>query len=95
MADPDFGVEMGGDLQQLVQDPERFRQYYLDAGYATAEVDYLFEAYDSTFAIFDNTYHFMTKRYIFEKVSYVVKWLLPIILLLFSGLYVLRKKERK
>jgi len=93
LADPDFGVEMGGDLQQLVQDPERFRQYYLDAGYATAEVDYLFEAYDSTFAIFDNTYHFMTKRYIFEKVSYVVKWLLPIILLLFSGLYVLRKRK--
>lgn len=93
LVDPDFGVEMHGDLDQLVKDPDSFRQYYLDAGYPSAEVDYLFDAYDSKFAIFNDTFHFMTKRYIFEEVSYVIKWLLPIILLLFSSVYLLRTKK--
>lgn len=93
LADPDFGIGMDGDLEQLVKNPKRFKQYYLDAGYPAAEVDYLFVAYDSTFAIYDDTFHFMTKRYIFEEVSYVVKWLLPIILLFFSGLYLLRNTK--
>lgn len=94
LADPDFGVKMDGDLEQLVKNPESFRQYYLDAGYPSGEVDYLFDAYDTSFAIFNDTYHFMTKRYIFEEVSYVMKWLMPIIILFFSGIYLLRTREK-
>ncbi|MCK0163982.1 hypothetical protein [Marinobacter sp. S6332] len=93
LVDPDFGVEMDGNLEHLVQNPEGFKQYYLDAGYPSAEVDWLFKAYDSTFSIFDDTLHFMTKRYIFEQVSYVMKWLLPILLVFFPGVYLFRTKR--
>lgn len=88
LADPDFGVEMEGNLEQLVRHPDRFRKYYSKAGYPPNEVNYLFAAYQTRFAIYDDTFHFMTKRYIFEEVSYVIKWLLPIILLLLSGVCV-------
>lgn len=93
LADPDFGVELEGNLEQLVRDPDRFRKHYADAGYPPDEVDYLFKAYESRFAIFDDTYHFMTKRYIFEEVSYVMKWLLPVVLLAFAGVYFLRRRR--
>lgn len=95
LVDPDFGVEMQGNLEQLVQNPESFRQYYLEAGYSSAEVDYLFDSYNSNFAIFDDTFHFMTKRYIFEEVSYVLKWLLPILLLLVSSACFLRTRKAR
>lgn len=95
LADPDFGVELDGSLNQLIQNPDKFRQYYLKAGYLPNEVDYLFKAYKTHFAIFDDTYHFMAKRYIFEEVSYVMKWILPVILLLLSGIYFFRKHKNK
>ncbi|MFL1405675.1 hypothetical protein ACJO2E_10080 [Marinobacter sp. M1N3S26] len=93
LADPDFGVELEGNLEQLVRDPDRFRKHYSEAGYPPDEVDYLFKAYESRFAIFDDTYHFMTKRYIFEEVSYILKWLLPLALLAFSGIYFLWRRR--
>ncbi len=94
LEDPDFGVELPGNLEQLVRDPDRFRQYYLEAGYPSDEVDSLFETYHSRYAIFDDTYHFMTKRYIFENVSYVMKWLLPLALLVFSGTYLFWRRRQ-
>lgn len=93
LADPDFGVMLEGNLEQLTRNPESFRRSYLAAGYPSEEVDYLFQAYESRFAIFDDTFHFMTKRYIFEDASYIMKWLLPLVLLLFSGFYFLRRKN--
>lgn len=93
LVDPDFGVELNGNLDELTQDPNHFRAPYLEAGYSPDEVDYLFEAYRTPAAIFDDTYHFMTKRYIFEEVSYVLKWLLPVVLLAFSGVYFLWRRR--
>ena len=63
------------------------RGAYLEAGYAPREVDDLFAAYRTPFALYDDTYHFMTKRYIFEEVSYVLKWIFPLFLLIVCGAY--------
>ncbi|MBU2875242.1 hypothetical protein [Marinobacter salexigens] len=93
LVDPDFGVEMHGSLEQLTQNPEDFRRYYIEAGYPSTEVDYLFEAYNTKYVIFDDTFHFMTKRYVFEEVSYIFKWLLPVVLLLGPGFYFLMTRK--
>ncbi|WP_404362227.1 hypothetical protein [Marinobacter sp.] len=81
LMDPDFGVALGTSLKRLLLEPLSVKERYLEAGYSEEEIDYLFEIYTRGHAIFDDTYHFMTKRYIFENISYVMKWLLPILLI--------------
>lgn len=87
LADPDFGVLLSADLAQLVEDETQVRQDYLAAGYKEDEVDFLLKSYTTPYAVFDDTYHFMTKRYIFEYASYVLKWIVPIVLIALGLLY--------
>ena len=86
LMDPDFGVSLGVDLESLVGDPQIVRSRYIDAGYSSREVDSLFESYATKYNIFDDTYQFMKQRYLFERFSYVMKWLLPIMLIVASVL---------
>lgn len=94
LMDPDFGVSLGTSLLNLERDTEQVRGRYLAAGYNEREVAYLFEAYDQKYVVFDDTYHFMTQRYLFEKVSYFLKWLLPVVLILFPIICVYRIRRR-
>lgn len=94
LVDPDFGVELNGNLDRLIQTPDDFRSPYLDAGYSPGEVEYLFESYRTSYAIFDDTYHFMTKRYLFEEASYIAKWLLPLFMIAVCGLYLVWHRSR-
>ena len=82
LLDPDFGVAINRSLEELQADPELARPLYLEAGYPPQEVDDLVAIYSGDFSIFDDTYGFMAKRYIFENVTYVLKWLLPPLLIL-------------
>lgn len=81
LLDPDFGVVLDLPLESLADDLTQVRQKYLDAGYSDSEIDYLMPVYDRSYRLFDNTYHFMSRRYLFEKASYVLKWILPLILI--------------
>ncbi|GGY80148.1 hypothetical protein GCM10007071_29340 [Marinobacter zhanjiangensis] len=89
LMDPDFGVSLDTSLKGLLRDPESFKHRYLSAGYSEGEIDYLFEAYAKGYSIFEDTYHFMTLRYWFEEVSYLAKWLMPILMIVLSGIYLL------
>lgn len=82
LLDPDFGVVINRSLNELKANPELVRPLYLEAGYPRQEVDDLVSIYSGDLAIFDDTYGFMAKRYIFEKVTYVLKWVLPPLLIL-------------
>jgi hypothetical protein len=88
--DPDFGVELGMSLERINSDPELVRKAYANRGYTTREINTLVRIYGSGFFIFDDTYSFMAKRYIFEEVSYVMKWVAPLILIVLGCLYLLR-----
>jgi len=81
LLDPDFGVELEIPLDQLALALPQVRQRYLDAGYPADQIDYLMPVYSLPYRIFDNTYHFMSRRFLFEEVSYVLKWVLPLILI--------------
>ncbi|WP_166268462.1 hypothetical protein [Marinobacter caseinilyticus] len=95
LVDPDFGVSLGTSLQNLKANTGQVKARYLASGYTEREVDYLFEAYNSSFTLFEDTYHFMTLRYLFEYVSYVMKWLLPLVLVLVPVIWALRSGRRK
>lgn len=93
--DPDFGVVVKLSHLELEDRMKKVKRTYLDAGYTKSEVDYLFEIYTKNYTLFNDTYDFMSKRYIFERVSYALKWVLPIGMIVFSviGLWILRKRK--
>jgi hypothetical protein len=93
--DPDFGVELGMSLQAITEDPRLVRNVYSAQGYSEKEINTLERIYGSGYVIFDDTYHFMTKRYIFEEVSYVMKWLLPVFLIVIPVFCLLRTRAAK
>ncbi|WP_417518018.1 hypothetical protein [Marinobacter sp.] len=94
LLDPDFGVPLKLTLEELLERPEQLRERYFNAGYSSAEIDDLISIYQTNFVLFDNTYHFMTLRYIFENVSYIAKWVFPLLLILLSLGYLVWLRPR-
>lgn len=94
LLDPDFGVDIGASLDELIKNPESKKSRYLSAGYSESEVEYLFEAYNDRYSIFDNTYEFMTLRYIFERLSYVLKWVVPLVLIVLAMILIAVQDRR-
>lgn len=78
LLDADFGVVMDFDLETLIRDPDKAASFYENEGFREWEVRALLRIYRTPHATFDNVYAFMPKRYIFEYSTYVLKWLLPL-----------------
>jgi hypothetical protein len=93
LIDPDFGVLLGMTLDELLERPEKAKEKYLAAGYSERESETLRKAYQTSHSIFEDTFHFMSKRYIFEAVSYWLKWLVPILLIILSILYLVTSSK--
>lgn len=84
LLDPDFGVYFHATDNDFIENNESIKKVYLEHGYPSDEVDSLLRTYREGYKEFESTYAFMRKRYIFEYISYFLKWLLPIILILSS-----------
>jgi hypothetical protein len=91
--DPDFGVFINLSLEELISNPYSAIQSYRDAGYSQLETEALLRIYYSNHHYFNNVKEFMTKRYYFEYISYILKWLLPILLLFFAVLILKNRKN--
>lgn len=92
LLDPDFGVVLESNLQDIKNNLQIVEAAYQNAGYTKRDVTNLREILQDTYSIFDDTYHFMTMRYIFEELSYILKWLLPILMLVVALIF-LRKQN--
>ncbi|MBL4703263.1 MAG: hypothetical protein JKY54_02000, partial [Flavobacteriales bacterium] len=84
LADPDFGVILHTSLSELSSNKKMVVNAYIEKGYNEKESIGLFNVYATPYSVWDDTYHFISKRYIFEYASYILKWLLPILLLLYA-----------
>lgn len=93
LLDPDFGVELNMSLDELAATPSNAYSYYRNAGYSKREAQALVRIYGTKHTVFDNVYSFMPKRYLLEYLSYVLKWLIPVIFLLVS-LFILRRVKK-
>lgn len=83
LLDPDFGVILKHDVATYLASPEQLELEYnlsgfrgngeqvVSKGMRSGEIEY-----------WNDTKHFVTKKYYFERVSYLLKWLIPITLLL-------------
>lgn len=89
--DPDFGVVLPMSLTQLNQEPTKTTAFYLEQGYTANDIKLLLNEYNKPYKAWDGVKHFITKKYFFEKISYFLKWPLPIALILISLLFFLKK----
>lgn len=92
--DPDFGVIIPYSINEIQKDPSIISEYYQKQGYSEEEINVLKDTYGKNKAYFNGVSHFVTNKYYFEKISYFLKWPLPIFLI-FLSIYVfqLHKKE--
>lgn len=80
--DPDYGVILPYTIATLSHHPERVEQYYQAAGHAPALSTELARIYSAPApAQIDALAHY-SLRYYFERVTYVLKWVVPLLLLL-------------
>jgi hypothetical protein len=89
--DPDFGVSLPFSPEKIMQSPSLVSNYYLDAGYFDYDIKAFNRIYNNNFQRWGGVKHFITKKYYFEKISYWLKWPFPILLILISMLYFIKR----
>lgn len=84
--DPDFGVVLPFSPEEIRNTPEITEQFYLDANYTYYDAAGLREGYRFEFEKWSGVSHFITNKYYFEKMSYAIKWPLPILLIILGAI---------
>lgn len=95
LLDPDFGVILPFGTGQLPNGQREVRRRYLEAGYRSRDADIMQSIYRHPPIYWDGVEHFITKKYYFEHLAYGLKWLIPILLILLSGLAYRRARQLK
>jgi hypothetical protein len=90
MYDPDFGVILPYSREQINVKPNLIAKFYRDKGYSDKEINNLISKYAQKYKVWDGVSHFITNKYYFEKFAYVMKWPLPILLIIISSFYLRR-----
>jgi len=88
--DADFGVSMPFSIEEIHQNPSLVDRYYLDQAHQPEQIESLKESYIGRYKLWDGVEHFITKKYYFEKISYALKWPLPIFLILVASICLYR-----
>lgn len=92
LLDPDFGVTFNKSAHYYRQNPTHIGTAYSALGYGTYDDQFIINGFKKKVTYWDGVKHFITKKYYFEKIAYVIKWLLPCILVLF-GLYMIKRNN--
>jgi len=79
--DADFGVVINHSVDEIKQNPNLIELPYSNKSYTKKDIESLKKAYSGRLARWDGVEHFITKKYYFEYLAYLLKWLLPIILI--------------
>ncbi len=91
--DPDFGVSLPFSPDEIMQSPSIVNDYYINAGYFDYDIKAFNRIYNNNFQRWEEVKHFITKKYYFEKLSYWLKWPLPLFLIFISILYFVRSNR--
>jgi hypothetical protein len=96
VVDPDLGVVVKHDIGEIEADPDLIKPYYLEKGYSKERVDWLARVYAKEGnVVFAGAREYMPwrLRYI-EAVSYILKWVVPVMLIAPFALAYCRRKYR-
>lgn len=93
--DPDFGVAIESNLEVLKAEPERITKAYNDKGFIENGESLVRNGMENhNYQAWNGVEHFVKKKYYFERISYFLKWFIPIFLITI-GLYLGRKNGRR
>lgn len=94
--DPDYGVVIKHNIQDIERNPELIRDDYIHRGYSNQTVDNfveIFGQHDKTIVKYISEQSTIKPSY--EKVSYILIWVIPICLVLPLTIGILHKAARK
>lgn len=82
--DPSYGVVVPYNIQQIQENPELIRTFYLEKGYSNETIDALIQNVftNHTIKFHSNISEYSTKLYPFNKLSRILIWLIPICMIL-------------
>jgi|TARA_B100000700_G_C15053042_1_gene861345 hypothetical protein len=93
LLDPDFGVPLQQSFDFYINNlSELVREYESFGFFNNGELMIRREISEGSYTYWEGTSHFVTKKYYFERISYWLKWLLPIVLIALG--LILRKKGK-
>jgi hypothetical protein len=78
--DPDFGVVISSPLDDLSK-TKSVELAYLNEGYTPDDLASVMDAFDDPYQKWRGVSEFITNKYYFEKVSYFLKWFIPLVLI--------------
>ena len=94
--DPDYGVVIPNDISQIEANPELVRPYYVAVGYTTKKIDTLVGYYGgSGNKVTDGIIGYSRFRYYYEYASYIMIWVIPLILLMPLGVSTAQRLFKK
>ncbi len=88
--DPDFGLCIPFPILEINKSPDLIRLSYEQKEIQSEVIDDLIAIYASRYRIWKDTRHFITKRYWFEKLSYSLKWLLPVSMITIAAMQIIQ-----
>ena len=80
--DPDFGVYFSASPEQLRSSAHLHTKAYSSAGYPLSDELFFNQQYTQEYELWDGPQHFITKKFYFEKLSYIMKWSIPLLLII-------------
>jgi hypothetical protein len=92
--DADYGVIIPYSLNEFATSSTDIAKLYSEAGYPRRDFLLFQKIYSQDYNVWDGVEHFITKKYYFEKISYWLKWPVPILMILL-GLYALLKARSR
>lgn len=93
--DADFGIKVPFDKDNTKDNFKEIAKLYTEEGYTEGDRLFFENMYQSNYQEWRNVKHFITKKYYFEKISYAMKWIFPLMLLLISVYLFNRQKLNK
>lgn len=93
--DPDFGVWAKGSINSVTSNPEHVRKIYSEAGYPESDIYTLNNIYSEKADYYTGYKEFSPKKYYLEQILYIFKWLIPILLILISAIYLIKRRSNK
>lgn len=92
--DPDFGVSLPFSPEEIKQSPHLVNNYYLQAGYFDYDIRAFNKIYNNDYQRWNGVSHFITHKYYFEKISYYLKWPLPIIAIIIGSCFFIFNRKK-
>lgn len=93
--DADFGVVIPYRSTEFASNSTEIAKLYSDAGYPSWHFLLFQKIYKESFNEWDGVEHFITNKYYFEKISYWLKWPVPMLMISLAAFMFFNNRARK